>query len=377
MLDHQADKPSPQTVPTGKAHQQKLRDYQESHATSSELAFDSYGLPSKRRSFASEVVFEEVFTRLVASEALSQSDATQLRLCHPLMDHLLKLMDKTDSNLACELFDCDKDCNNQQEVPLARRMQFLFLGSIRKFHVPCAVRSLKGNCAGDHRDAPSILKKVKCAISHDSCLELERVLVQGCPTRFQGETTREQFFINCCCGDHNSVNDDLDKVNETVIKEDKRERVAVFPSSTARFVPSLRLTPMGLVIEPGKNDRLIFDASFQADERAAPVNSFARKTNEPESQHGDAWSRHLTRICSLRLSCPNRDAILYDDDASGAFRHSKSHPGAISALAFIIGKQLFFPIGQTFGANASPSNEEVIALVRQQSSESASLTSKV
>ena len=91
-------------------------------------------------------------------------------------------------------------------------------------------------------------------------------------------------------------------------------------------IPNLHLKPVGLVIKPGKNDRLIFDASFHVDHEAKAVNGFTSKENEPALKYGDAWERHLKRMCSMRISHPNKEILLCDDDTSGAFRHLKNHP---------------------------------------------------
>ena len=55
---------------------------------------------------------------------------------------------------------------------------------------------------------------------------------------------------------------------------------------------------------------------------------------------------------------------MFDDDASGAFRHIKLHPDVTGAHAFVIKNKLYVPLGSVFGSNVSPHNWEVIALSR-------------
>ena len=67
-------------------------------------------------------------------------------------------------------------------------------------------------------------------------------------------------------------------------------------------------------------------------------------------------------MCNLRITYPLEDILLFDDDASGAFRHIKYHPDITGAYAFIINKLLYLPLGLVFGCNVSPHNWEIIAM---------------
>ena len=85
---------------------------------------------------------------------------------------------------------------------------------------------------------------------------------------------------------------------------------------------------------------------------------------EPEIIYGSTFERHLESIWNHRISYPNSDILLFDDDVKGAFRHSKYHPDIASAFSFIIEQFLFIPLGGTFGSITSPSNFEPIARAR-------------
>ena len=85
---------------------------------------------------------------------------------------------------------------------------------------------------------------------------------------------------------------------------------------------------------------------------------------EPDIIYGTTFQRHLETIWNLRISYPQSDILLFDDDVKGAFRHCKYHPDVASAFAFIISQHLFVPLGGTFGSITSPSNFEPIARAR-------------
>ena len=88
------------------------------------------------------------------------------------------------------------------------------------------------------------------------------------------------------------------------------------------------------------------------------------KDTEPEIIYGSAFIRHLESIWNLRITYPDEDILLFDDDVKGAFRHTKYHPDVASAFSFIIEKFLYIPLGSTFGSVTSPSDFEPIARAR-------------
>jgi len=88
-------------------------------------------------------------------------------------------------------------------------------------------------------------------------------------------------------------------------------------------------------------------------------------SHEPQIWYGTAFSRHLVRIWNLRISYPNTDILLWDDDVSGAFRLIKYNPEIATAFSAILDKYLCVPVGQVFGGNTSAQNWEGIARARE------------
>ena len=115
---------------------------------------------------------------------------------------------------------------------------------------------------------------------------------------------------------------------------------------------------------PGKKDRLIFDGSFALHPHSGYVNKWTCKHNEPPLVFPAALTNHLRRIYNLRITYPNEEILLWDDDVSSAFRWVKLNPDIAAVFAFTVGNYLFVPTGQTFGSNTSPSNWEVLARAR-------------
>ena len=85
---------------------------------------------------------------------------------------------------------------------------------------------------------------------------------------------------------------------------------------------------------------------------------------EPEITYGTTFQRHLTRVWNSRISYPNKDLLLIDDDAKGAFRHTKYHPNIVSAFSFQLLDLMYVPIRGNFWSISSPSNFEPLARSR-------------
>jgi len=255
-----------------------------------------------------------------------------------------------------DLFEYDRDYASQEEIPFKRSMQFLFLALIHKLQVPAVIRSLKGNYTALYRNPDEILSKCKEALDNDLLTQLERVLYNNNPSRFQGHASAQQRSESRVYGNHSSIAKNMKKVEKTMNKEERNKFVGVFPCWLERFLPHIYITPQDLLVKPRKKDRLVFDAAFLASPFSICINNFTSPEDEIELQYRHTFKNHLKRIYNLRITYSNKEILLFDDDASGAFRHIKLHPDVAGAHAFIIRNKLYLPLGSVFGSNISPHN---------------------
>jgi hypothetical protein len=225
-------------------------------------------------------------------------------------------------------------------------------------------RRTGGNHVGSHRNVPAIITKVRDLLDPKLLSDLERILVDGCPAKFNVEGTNQEFHERRAYGNHPSIKKNMEKVMATMNKEDRKEHVLTLPAWLAPFIPHLMLSPNGLIIKFGKNDRLVFDASYMLHERSTAFNLYIDLSDEPDIVFGDAWNKFLTAIHNLRITFPNIEIYLFDDDVASAFRQLKYHPNVLSAKGFIIDKYLFLPTGLTFGDASSPPSFEPLARAR-------------
>jgi hypothetical protein len=107
-------------------------------------------------------------------------------------------------------------------------------------------------------------------------------------------------------------------------KEDARENIFTVHRALGLFVPHINYTPQGILVKPGKKDRLINDSSFQLTPSAIPYNAFTDKNLEPCITFGPAFVTLLTDIYNYRISFPQSEIYLAADDITGAFRPSSS-----------------------------------------------------
>eukprot|EP00957_Ditylum_brightwellii_P130483 9954609-Ditylum_brightwellii.AAC.1 len=152
----------------------------------------------------------------------------------------------------------------------------------------------------------------------------------------------------------------MEKIRKVMNKEDRKCYLIPLPCWMTRFFPHLHVTSQGLIIKPGKNERLVFDGLIKLDRNSKPVNSMTHVKYEPKVTFRQALPKHLIRICNLRISYPNEEILLWDDDATGAFRQCKLHPDIAQVFYFIIEQLLFVHCGNTFGSNISLANWEPI-----------------
>ena len=91
------------------------------------------------------------------------------------------------------------------------------------------------------------------------------------------------------------------------------------------------------------------------------TNQFASASDEIELHCGLAMTRHPVQTHNIRISYLDKEILLFDEDASGAFRHAKLCPVVATSHAHAVGKTLCMSIGSVFDSNVIPCDWEVFA----------------
>ena len=72
-------------------------------------------------------------------------------------------------------------------------------------------------------------------------------------------------------------------------------------------------------------------------------------------------NRQLVQMFNIRISYPDKEILLFDDNASGKCSHVKLQPQVVASHAYSFVQNLCIPIGSLFGDNVIPQNWEVLA----------------
>ena len=240
--------------------------------------------------------------------------------------------------------------SEQKFIDPIRVQQFLSATLHYDLDIPVVIRFLKGNHTGEYRNTQDTIKALQDANYDDTIInDVRCTLLTGCSNKMAAESTHQNFLKLFRYGNHTSIQQSLDKVMKTFNKEDRNQYLLPFPNWIARFIPNLHLTPQGLLSKTDKNDRFILKESFQPDWESVCVNMMLDRTTEPTIVYGDAFDRQLIRIWNLRLTHPNEEICLFDDDVKGAFWHPKYHLDVATAFAFRISSFLMIPLGNPCG----------------------------
>ena len=324
-----------------------------------------FGKPSMDHSFTSEACFEHVMIFILKSEYISRSDQDSLLNSHPLFNHLNKMMIWSKKIQFMDLKQPIENYADQTSINESRVKKMLAATLQYDMDIPTLIRFLGGNYTGEYRDSKATIQALKNAKCNEKVVnDLQRLLEKGCPNKMNASSSHTNFIDFLNYGNHSSIDNNVEKTMKAMNKEDRNQYLISLPSWLARFIRHLHVTPQGLVIKLGKNDRLIWDGSFIPHWLATCINMMLSQDTEPEIIYGTTFMRHLEIIWNLRITYPDIDILLFDDDVKGAFRHSKYHPDVASAFSFIVANHLFIPMGGTFGSITSPANFEPIARAR-------------
>ena len=323
----------------------------------------AFGALSTSHSFCTAVHFEHVLLPLLKSGLLPPTSKDALLAAHPLIMHLhcsvMRLASLDFSSLR-------KPHPVRQQTSIAPSWVCLFLAALLHFNlsVPSLIRYLGGNHTSAWRDIPALMSYLKSMIPDHDLSDLRRVLQVGCPAVLNATTSRSNFLDYWRYGNHSTIASYHDNLVQSLAKEDAYQYILPLPSWLARFIPNLHLNPLGLVVKPGKDNRLVIDPSFWVGPDSTPINSLTHIGNEPPIRFASALTRHLSRIYNLRITYPDEDIPTFSDDASGEFKTTKLHPDVATAFAYAYRTHLCVPTAAIFGSNTSPPNFEPIAGAR-------------
>ena len=330
------------------------------------LAVESpYGKDSIDRCFATEKTFRHTWIYLFKSGCLLQEDLEALfRAFTPALLLWAMLQEHA-------LVDFrDLKTSIPTGVPagaVMHRWSRMFTACLLHFNLdlPSAIRYVGHIHTGSHRDwklLESTLQAAKAGISFIDMVR--RVYFDGCPNYVNATSTEANRRAYAEYGNHPSVYKWESLTKKALQKDVLRSYTLLANPALSPFMPNIHQNPQGMVVPVGKNPRQICDESFHPQLDSMAANDWVDIENEPDIIFPTSLMVSLVWLYNLRLSHPNEELYIGDDDVSGAFRHAKFNPNVVGLHAFMLFGFLFFATGQTFGGEPGPSNWEVLAIAR-------------
>ena len=230
------------------------------------------------------------------------------------------------------------------------------------------VRWIGGPHVAAHRDHPAILRRLQRAgLPPNLLVTLSRIFNDGIPAYCNADSTEANFVAAFAYGNHSTVDADPDKAYKATLKDNKRGYTLLFDRRLMLFLLHAHSTPQGMVDLNTiyKNPRPIFDSSFRPEWWSMAINDWTSKDTEPPLTFAQAEMRFMQWLYNLRITYPNEEIFLADDDVSGAFRWLKYHPNLLALHACVMCGFGLINTGGTFGDNTTPSNFDPLALARR------------
>ena len=362
---HSRSSPDITSFPRAFFLDQKLSLYYGTYPTPLELTLSKFGRPSTTHSFTSEATLDHVIVHLLRTQILSHLDVLSIRKVHPLYNHLHQSLLRCRHIDFRSLSEINTSYATQTTINKSRAIKFLAALLHYNFDVPSIIRFCGNNYVNAHINPTTLRHSLTGIVPKHIIDYVSRSLITGAPTQMNGHTSSKNFWTSLRYGNHVSITSRKELVEKSLNKEERNNYTLPFPSWTARFIPNLHVSPSGIIIKPGKKDRIIFDASFHVNHSSFAPNDWTHASDEPPIYYGTALLRHLHRIWNLRITYPDDVIYLWDDDVAGAFRLIKYNPHVATAFASIINLRLWIPVGQVFGGNTSAQNFEGVARARE------------
>lgn len=254
------------------------------------LACSGFGQPSKLHVFTSEATFDHVLIMIFKSGFLCHGSLNSILAVHPLCDHLFK---STIRAFLCNFRSVSASNYNwqkQDHIPQTPIQKFLAASLFYNSHLASIIRYASGNYVGAHMDADRVKKEIEGIVPPAICKNVDILIRVGAPHHIYGHSSTQIFYKFKRYGNHSSIPFKPEKIIKVMNKKHKHNYAIALPSWISRFVPNLHLTPQGLVVKEGKNDRRVFDASFKPEFDSFNINLSANPKTAPPIEYGTTFS---------------------------------------------------------------------------------------
>ena len=189
----------------------------------------------------------------------------------------------------------------QTEIQSSRVIMATACAVNYSLHPGMIIRYIKGEYVGESRNVPKILKDISSHVNETDAAHIERILTQGCPSRLSFEETSEMKDSTIQKGNQATFKMNPEIVTKTMTKEEKHSHVLPVKLWVLYFSLWCRHTAQRMQIKPGKNPRVIFDASTKGHPHEVILNDMMSTEFEANITFGRAKLKQDIS-CSCRHS---------------------------------------------------------------------------
>ncbi len=222
------------------------------------------------------------------------------------------------------------------------------------------IRFVKGEYVGENRNVPQVLNNVSPYIDAVDAEHIKRILSMGCPSIIDFEESSEMKATIIEKGNQATFKMYPGFVKKTMNKEDRNSHLLPVKLWALCFSPYCCHTAQaqGILVKPGKNPRVIFDASTKGEPHKVVLNEITPTKFEAIINFGKSKMRLLITIYNWRVSYPLKRIYLVLADITACFCFPRIHADVTGAFGFMAEDLYFLATSMVFGSNTSASSWE-------------------
>ncbi len=226
-------------------------------------------------------------------------------------------------------------------------------------HPGMLIRFVKGEYVGDNRNVPQVLNDVSPYIDAVDAEHIKCILSMGCPSIIDFEESSEMKATIIEKGNQATFKMYLDIVKKTMNKEDRNSHLLPVKLWVLRFSPYCHHTAQGILVKPGKNPRVIFDASTKGEPHEVVLIEITPTKFEAIIDFGKTKMSLLITIYNWRVGYPLKRIYLALADMTACFRFPRIHADVTGRPFVFLAEDLYFlATRMVFGSNTSASSWE-------------------
>jgi hypothetical protein len=202
-------------------------------------------------------------------------------------------------------------------------------------HPGMLIRYVKGKYVGESRDISQVVSNVSPYIDQQDVKHISRILTNSCPSyiNFEEASDMKSFIIEkwnqATCKMYPQT------ITKTMHKEDKHSHLLTVKLWVLHFLPWCCHTTQGILIKPGKDPQVIFDASAKESPHEVVLNEFTPTKFEGNIDFVHAKMNLLCRIFNWRVSYAREIIFLALANITACFRFPWIHADLTGAFGFM------------------------------------------